>query len=64
VYWNTFFISANLFQIIRLLLERREVKLSEELQTLFDTLFYPALTAPEFRRLVNTGTQCIFTHMT
>jgi hypothetical protein len=52
--WNSLFIAINIVQIVRLLVERRPVRLSAEEQLLYQALF-SGLTRRDFLRLAQVG---------
>ena len=52
--WNALFVGINLFWVVRLLRERAEVQLPEELKPLYEKHF-AALMPPEFLRLWRDG---------
>ena len=54
VFWNSLFVGINLFWVARLLRERREVRLPEELKPIYEKHF-AALQPTEFLRLWNEG---------
>ena len=56
IYWNVFFILANLLQIGLILLDRRAVQLSEEEQRLYDLVFADVFSVQEFNKLLQVGT--------
>lgn len=55
IYWNTVFIAINVYQVYRLLLERRPVRLTIEQQRLY-RLGFDRLTPRDFLRLVERAT--------
>jgi CRP-like cAMP-binding protein len=55
IYWNFFFIAANLIQIIRVLMERREIELTAEEQLIYRQQFDEAFSTMEFRKLLRAG---------
>jgi CRP-like cAMP-binding protein len=52
--WNSFFFSINAFQVIRIILERRDVTLSAELDYICKNVF-PLMSKREFLKIWNTG---------
>jgi CRP-like cAMP-binding protein len=52
--WNCFFFSINAFQVIRIILERRDVTLSAELDYICKNVF-PLMSKREFLKIWNTG---------
>ena len=54
VFWNSVFLVINLYRTITLLLERRKVKLPEDLQDIYDLHFFQ-MTGREFLRFWKLG---------
>ena len=52
---NIFFIFANLIQIVLILLDRRQVQLSEEEQRLYELVFADVFSPQEFRKLTKSA---------
>lgn len=52
--WNSIFLSINAFQVIRIILERRDVRLTEELEYIYKNVF-PLMSKREFLKVWNTG---------
>jgi len=59
---NIFFICANLVQIVLILMDRRQVQLSEEEQRLYDLVFADVFSPQEFRKLTKSATPHSHTH--
>ena len=65
--WNSFFLSINAFQVVRIILERQDVHLPEELKYLHKNVF-PLMSKREFLKFWNTGQvrevtdECIVRH--
>lgn len=57
VFWNALFVGINAFWVVRLLRERAEVKLPDELLPIYVRSF-AALSQPEFLRLWREGERC------
>ena len=55
IYWNLFFILANLVQIALILNERRAVSMSQDERGLYELVFAEAFTPQEFRKLLKAG---------
>lgn len=52
--WNAIFLGINVFQVVRIFLERQDVRLSEELDDLYKKVF-PLMTKHEFLKFWNSG---------
>lgn len=55
IFWNCIFISINVFQVIRLILERQQVKVEDELLDIYKNIF-PEMTPREFLSFWHMGT--------
>ncbi len=56
VIWNGLFVSINLIQSVRLILERRPVSVDEEIQDIYENIFYD-MTEKEFNYFWKRGTE-------
>ena len=54
---NIFFILANLLQIVLILMDRRQVQLSEEEQRLYELVFADVFSPQEFKKLRKSAQQ-------
>lgn len=54
IFWNSIFISINAFQVIRLILERRQVKVEDDLLDIYKNVF-PEMTPREFLNFWHMG---------
>ena len=54
---NIFFILANLLQIVLILVDRRQVQLSEDEQRVYDLVFADVFSPQEFRKLTKSARQ-------